>query len=241
MTSVVSVSAVADAAHALQELAITTPDHTGEVTDTAAHRVFRIPELFDLILFRLGSKQHFLRRRVNRMWRDYISTSTILKREMFLLSGPATSHLATVKLNPWLGSREYFYLDNVRRSSLLPDTSWRNPESLLSKTLLVRPVRKDARLSILLRIEDFMNYHAPQRLLRMQIEPESTLEDVEKAIEAAAMDKTREQVISFSVFSTRVYADGVWRGDDLIAHEVVQHESSVQERRYRVEWKRYEQ
>ncbi|KAK4952605.1 hypothetical protein LTR10_009411 [Elasticomyces elasticus] len=223
MTSAVNVSAVADAAHALQELSITTPDHTREVTDTAVHRVFRIPELFDLILFRLGSKQHFLRRRVNRMWRDYISTSTILKREIFLLSGPATSHLAKVKLNPWLGSREYFYLDNVRRSSLLPDTSWRNPESLLSKTLLVRPVRKDARLSILLRIEDFMNYHAPQRLLRVQIEPESTLEDVEKAIEAAAMDKTREQVTSFSVFSTRVYADGVWRGDDLIAYEVVQH------------------
>ncbi|KAK4888072.1 hypothetical protein LTR27_012985 [Elasticomyces elasticus] len=233
MTS--STSSVADAAHALQELAITAPDHAGEVTDTAAHKVFRIPELFDLILFRLSPKQLFLVRRVDRMWRDYLSRSTTLKTEMFLLSGPATTDPAEIKLNPFL---YYNYGERIQPLSHIPSLTWMQCESSLSKTLLIRPAIKDARLSILLRFENWMK-PSVQRTVMMQIDSNSNLGDVAKAIKSADMDQTRERVLSFSVYLIRVYADGAWRGDDEITRSKAR-PWSLQDRRYCKEWNRYE-
>ncbi|KAK3640980.1 hypothetical protein LTR56_011630 [Elasticomyces elasticus] len=236
-----SADTVAGAVQLLQDLSITVPDHSGEATNSAAHRVFRIPELFDLIVFRLSSKQLFLVRRVDRMWRDYLSRSKALKIEMFLLSGPATTDPAKVELNLFVDPNKYYTLHDTRRASFLPNPAWKDSESSLSRTLLVRPVMKDARLSIILRVKDLKDTYSqtPPRMLTVQIEPDSTLEDVQKAIDSAIVDKTLEQVSNFSVYSTRVYADGVWRGDDRVIGKVVQSESA-QERCYWLEWERYE-
>ncbi|KAK5729673.1 hypothetical protein LTR17_011750 [Elasticomyces elasticus] len=248
MTSTVSVSAVADAAHALQELAITTPDHTGEVTgtqpqrfaeadmadivtvftDTAAHKVFRIPEL--LIMLRLEPTQLFVNIRVNRMWHKYFSRSTALKVEMFLLSGPATTDLTKVKVNPFMDPKDQ-YTDYPQRSSFKLSPTWTQAETSISKTLIVRTAMKDARLSIFLRFKNLKRPLAHRVRLH-------TLKDVANAIESA-VDDAQQQVLDFSVFSTRVYADEVWRGHDIITGKVVRPESA-NERRYRLEWERYE-
>ncbi|KAK5685632.1 hypothetical protein LTR17_027056 [Elasticomyces elasticus] len=233
MTS--SINSMADAVQALQELAITAPDHADEVTETAAHKVFRIPELFDLILFGLSSKQLFLVRRVNRMWRDYLLSSTTLKTEMYLLSGPATTGATKVELNPFLW---YSYGERIQPLSHIPCLNWTQCESSLSKTLLIRPAMKDARLSILLRFHNWMK-PSVQRTLMVQIESNSNLGEVAKAINSADVDKTHEHVLSFSVYLTRVYADGVWRGDDEITRTKAR-PWSPKERRYRKEWERYE-
>ncbi|KAK5683522.1 hypothetical protein LTS10_005055 [Elasticomyces elasticus] len=235
MTS--STSLVVDAAHALQELAITTADHAGEVTDTAAHRVFRIPELFDSIMLRLEPTQLFVNIRVNRMWREYFSRSTALKIEMFLLSGPTTTDLAKVKVNPFMDPKDK-YADNPRRSSFKLSPTWTQAETSISKTLIVRTAMKNARLSIFLRIQNLKRPLTHPCSITVHLQSASTLKDVANAIESA-VDDTQQQVLVFSVFSTRVYADGVWRGHDIITGKVVQPESA-NEGRYRLEWERYE-
>ncbi|KAK5683523.1 hypothetical protein LTS10_005056 [Elasticomyces elasticus] len=194
---------------------------------TTAQAVFDIAELFDMIMLQVSPQQLFVNIRVCKGWRNYITSSKPLQIHMFLLSGPASTNVLRAELNPWRGRLigAYGPKAKAQRASMNPlfkkhprlKAGWVSPDSSLRKTLLVRPAVKDAELKVM----GSWGMHAL---------PEGfgcTLGNVENFIQGHICvedddfedDDWAGGIVQFSVYSTRVYTDGMWRGDDKIARE----------------------
>ncbi|KAK5695347.1 hypothetical protein LTR97_008853 [Elasticomyces elasticus] len=140
------------------------------------------------------------------------------------------------------------YLKPLFKKDARLKTGWASPESSLRKTLLARPTVKDAKLSAMITIgcasmwpleEGFRcTLGALEGVIRRTIKGldeeerfKEEFKEVEEDDEESDEDEKEEEeesdeygeyyrwVSSCSVYSTRVYRDGVWRGDDKITRE----------------------
>ncbi|KAK4888071.1 hypothetical protein LTR27_012984 [Elasticomyces elasticus] len=189
---------------------------------SSAQAVFGIPELFDIITLELEPKQLFVNLRVCRTWREYITRSTKLQTHMFLRSGPAATEAKDVKLNPWLGdllkSISYAGLATHEYYKILSHSIWAKPDCSLRKTLLLQRGVKSSRLAMWIRICSEAKRDAIYTGTRGYGENSSsvTLENVAEAMMEVLgeCEGIRDgRLCNVSVYSTRIYGDGIWRGD----------------------------
>ncbi|KAK5729672.1 hypothetical protein LTR17_011749 [Elasticomyces elasticus] len=199
---------------------------------TTVQDVFDIAELFDMIMLQVSPQQLFVNIRVCKGWRNYITSSKPLQIHMFLLSGPATTNVLDVELNPWRGRLigAYGPKGDAQRADTNPlfrkhprlKAGWVSPVSSLRKTLLVRPAVKDATLKAM----GTWGMHALAEGFGCTLgDVEKFLQGQIKALEDDGVDRNVEStawiggIVQFSVYSTRVYVDGIWRGDDKLVRE----------------------
>ncbi|KAK5685633.1 hypothetical protein LTR17_027057 [Elasticomyces elasticus] len=208
-----------------------------------------VQSVLDTIMLQVSPQQLFVNIRVCKGWSNYITRSKALQIHMFLLPGPATSSYSNVELNPWrhvlidaYGPKNMptkTYVNPLFKKDANIKTGWASPESSLRKTLLARPAVEDAKLSAMITIGCFgSTLGALEGVIRglvkgLDEEEEVFTEEFKKeegAYEESDEDEKEEWesdedgeyyrwISSCSVHSTRVYGDGIWRGDDKIRRE----------------------
>ncbi|KAK5729674.1 hypothetical protein LTR17_011751 [Elasticomyces elasticus] len=175
----------------------------------SAQAVFGTAELFDTIMLGLDAQQLFSNMRVDRTWREYITRSKKLQTQMFLRPGLLTTDAANVEINPMLATmvKCIAFKDQTIESAykVLPYSIWAQPECSLRKTLLVQqPVEKKTYVVTKNYSENFgVTLGMIEEAMR-----EALLEGCEKLKDCRLQD--------VAVYSTKIYGDGVWRGDTKI-------------------------
>ncbi|KAK5685631.1 hypothetical protein LTR17_027055 [Elasticomyces elasticus] len=188
----------------------------------SSQTLFGIPELFDMVMIDIFPQQLFMIRRVCRTWREYITRSTKLQTHMFLRLGLPNTDAADVEINPMLATmiRCIAFKDQNPdvAHKVIPYSIWARPECSLRKTLLVQQPVEVSRLSIMIRMITQDRYSRQQSFVRTKGYDNNfnvTLETVAAdMVELLEVDCLFENV---TVYSTKVYKDGVWRGDTKMA------------------------
>ncbi|KAK5685634.1 hypothetical protein LTR17_027058 [Elasticomyces elasticus] len=207
----------------LQNVEITASDES--TATSAAHRFFAIAELFDAVmLLQRKPRQLFINLGVCRAWRNYISRSSVLRTHMLRLPGPAVHDPLRVKINPWV-TKIIKSIDcrTSKSSSQKRRKLWAGFGSSLRRTLLAQSRVQDARLSIWMRIRDedsgdtrlvtvkfADNYNPPLEVVASMMR--------ERAVQEHGVGLWATEI---SIYWTKLYHDGVWRGDTNIASGLI--------------------